>query len=67
MRLPAEQEQNVVKCRQCPKFFLSAEYLRKHYSKNHPGVDFYKDHPSEDAKDGSGSQVEEIKGKQEEL
>lgn len=27
MRLPPEQEQNVIKCRHCPKFFLSKNYL----------------------------------------
>jgi hypothetical protein len=69
MRLPAEQEQNVVKCRQCPKFFLSVEYLRKHYQKNHPGVDFAKDYLSEDGanNDTHATKVEEIKGRQEEL
>jgi len=50
MRLPPEQEQNVIKCRHCPKFFLSKAYLQKHYQRNHPQADFFtefnEDHPN---------------------
>jgi hypothetical protein len=53
MRLPAEQEQNVIKCRHCPKFFLSKSYLQKHYQRHHPQADFFKefneDHPGANA------------------
>ena len=49
MRLPPDQEQNVIKCRQCPKFFLTKSYLQKHYQRHHPQADFFKefqeDHP----------------------
>jgi hypothetical protein len=40
MKLPAEQEQEVIKCKRCPKFFLSKGYLQKHYLKTHPEVNF---------------------------
>jgi zinc finger protein DZIP1 len=36
LRLPPEQEQNVMKCKHCPKFFLSKQYLQKHYQRHHP-------------------------------
>ena len=49
LRLPPEQEQNVTKCRHCPKFFLSRDYLKKHYQRHHPAEDFLKDHPLEGA------------------
>jgi patatin-like phospholipase/acyl hydrolase len=65
MRLPAEQEQQVIKCKQCPKFFMSRDYLKRHYTRNHPGVDFTKEWP--EGSDERGSQVEEIKGRQDEL
>ncbi len=40
MKLPVEQEQEVIKCKRCAKFFMSKNYLQKHYSKNHPEVNF---------------------------
>lgn len=43
LRLPAEHEQDVIKCRHCPKFFLSKAYLQKHYQRHHPQMDFFKD------------------------
>lgn len=43
MKLPAEQEQEVIKCRHCHKFFLSKSYLQKHYQRHHPEFDFYRD------------------------
>lgn len=68
MRLPPEQEQQVIKCKQCPKFFMSRDYLKRHYSRNHPGIDFAKEWPEGAGnEEGHGSQVEEIKGRQEEL
>ena len=49
MRLPVEEQQNVIKCRHCPKFFISKPYLQKHYARHHPTADFFKefaeDHP----------------------
>jgi Skp family chaperone for outer membrane proteins len=36
MKLPAEQEQEVLKCLHCSKFFVSKAYLQKHYAKHHP-------------------------------
>lgn len=60
MRLPAEQEQSVMKCKHCPKFFLSQQYLQKHYQRHHPQIDFTKEF-SEDG--GAISQVDEIKGR----
>lgn len=64
MRLPPEQEQNVIKCNHCPKFFLSKSYLQKHYQRHHPGIEFNKDF-NENESPVRG--VEEIKGRQEEL
>jgi len=53
MRLPPDQEQNVIKCRHCTKFFLSKSYLQKHYQRHHPQADFFKeyqeDHPNSQA------------------
>jgi Pyruvate/2-oxoacid:ferredoxin oxidoreductase delta subunit len=43
MKLPAEQEQAVIKCKHCPKFFAAKSYLKKHYDRNHPDKDYYKD------------------------
>jgi len=43
MKLPSEQEQEVIKCKCCHKFFLSKAYLQKHYQRNHPEIDFYKE------------------------
>lgn len=43
MKLPAEQEQDVIKCKRCHKFFLSKDYLKKHYSRQHPEVDYYQE------------------------
>ncbi len=47
--MPAEQEQSVIKCKHCPKFFLSRPYLQKHYSRHHPQSDFLKDFPLTDS------------------
>ena len=46
LKLPAGQEQEYFKCKQCPKFFISRSFLEKHYSKQHAEKDFnvdYKD------------------------
>ena len=43
MKLPADQEQDVIKCKHCTKFFLSKEYLQRHYSRHHPEIDFYRE------------------------
>lgn len=43
MKLPVEQEQDVIKCKRCPKFFLSKQYLQKHYQRQHPEIDFFKE------------------------
>jgi len=40
MKLPAEQEQEAVKCFHCAKFFLSRDYLARHYQRHHPDADF---------------------------
>lgn len=47
MRLPPEQEQDVIKCRHCPKFFLSRAYLQKHYQRQHPKENFITDFAEE--------------------
>ena len=65
LRLPPEQEQNVIKCKHCPKFFLSKQYLQKHYQRHHPQIDFSKEFP--ESHGGDSNRVEEIKGRQEEL
>ena len=44
IRLPPEQDQEVVKCNQCGKFFMSVPYLKRHYSRMHPDCDFYSDY-----------------------
>ena len=64
MRLPPEQEQNVIKCKHCPKFFLSRPYLQKHYQRHHPSIDFNKDFNEGESPQ---QEVEEIKGRQEQL
>lgn len=33
----------MIKCRHCPKFFLSKPYLQKHYQRQHPSADFAKE------------------------
>ena len=43
MKLPPDQEQDVIKCHHCTKFFLSRDYLQKHYSRHHPEIDFYRE------------------------
>ncbi|CDW86485.1 zinc finger protein dzip1l [Stylonychia lemnae] len=43
MKLPVEQEQDVIKCKSCRKFFLSKQYLQKHYQRHHPEVDFFRE------------------------
>lgn len=40
MKLPSEQETEAVKCRHCSKFFLSKNYLARHYQRHHPEVEF---------------------------
>ena len=44
MKLPVEQEQDVIKCKSCHKFFLSKAYLQKHYQRHHPEIDFVREH-----------------------
>jgi len=43
MKLPMDQEQEIIKCIHCSKFFVSKAYLKKHYDKVHPDKDYYKD------------------------
>ena len=31
MKLPAEKEAEVMKCKHCPKFFASRDFVQKHY------------------------------------
>ena len=47
MKMPAEQEQDVIKCKHCHKFFVSKSYLKKHYARHHPEHDFYRDFKDE--------------------
>ena len=46
LRLPPDEEQNVIKCKHCPKFFLTRDYLKQHYQRHHPQVDFIKEFSS---------------------
>lgn len=43
MKIPAEKEQDVIKCSRCAKFFVTVDYLQKHYGRHHPDADFSKD------------------------
>jgi hypothetical protein len=56
-----------MKCKHCPKFFLSQQYLQKHYQRHHPQIDFAKDFAEDGGDRHATSQVDEIKGRQEEL
>lgn len=47
LKLPAEQETEFFKCKQCPKFFISKPFLQKHYDKNHGDKDFFADFKDE--------------------
>ena len=63
MRLPPDQEQNVIKCRHCHKFFLSKPYLQKHYQRHHPQADFFKEFAEDHQANGGGvssAQVNEL-------
>lgn len=48
MKLPSEQEQEIIKCKHCQKFFVARVYLKKHYQKTHPEKDYYRDFGEED-------------------
>ena len=47
LKLPADQESEFFKCKQCPKFFISKKFLQKHYTRSHPQNDFYIDFKTE--------------------
>jgi hypothetical protein len=52
-----------MKCKHCPKFFLSQQYLQKHYQRHHPQIDFAKDFAEDGGDRHATSQVDEIKGR----
>ena len=49
MKLQKDQANDAVaayhKCKDCTKFFASRDFLRKHYERAHPNIDFYEDFP----------------------
>ena len=47
LKLPAEQDQEFYKCKQCPKFFISTAFLQKHYARSHPHVKYQDDFKTE--------------------
>jgi zinc finger protein DZIP1 len=44
LKLPSQQETDFYKCNLCSKFFVSYQYIEKHYSRNHPDVNFATDY-----------------------
>ena len=48
MKVPTEQEQEVIRCKHCHKFFVAKSYLQKHYLRHHPDQEFNRDFQEED-------------------
>ena len=48
IKIPKDGDNSqAVKCKHCPKFFASEQFLKNHYAKRHPGEHFENDFPSQ--------------------